>query len=98
MAKQYHNKKGFLVIKMTIKEALQIWGKYGGVGICDSCNSMPEDGGYFVACLNWFMCPECFKFWLRKAEHFREDESYETMQYENAVALLKRAGLWSSER
>lgn len=47
---------------MTGKEAREIWGKYGGAGICDRCNNFQKDDQncYYVAVLNYFMCQKCF--------------------------------------
>lgn len=93
MAKPYITKKGFLIIQLSYQEAFVIWGKYGGFGICDRCNQTPQKG-FFVACLNYYMCPKCFKNWLKKAQYYPEDKSFEKMQYNNTVSLLKQKNLW----
>lgn len=93
MAKQYKNKKDFLIIQMNHEEALKIWGEYGGVGICDRCNNI-EKKGYFIACLNRYYCEKCFKEWYKKAVNYEEDHAYEKRWYDKTVADLKRVGLW----
>lgn len=93
MAKQYKNKKDFLIIEMNLKEVLEIWGKYGGVGICDRCNKI-EEQGFYVACLNEYFCEKCFKDWIKTAKNYEEDHSFEKQNYQYTVSLLIRKKLW----
>ncbi len=93
MAKQYKNKKNFLVIQLNFEEVLKIWGQYGGVGICDRCNKI-EKKGYYVACLNEYFCESCFKQWLKSAVNYEEDRPFEKRYYKDTVSILARAGLW----
>ena len=93
MAKQYKNKKNFLIIQMNRKEVLEVWGKYGGIGVCDRCNKI-SDRGYFVACLNDYLCESCFKEWLKDAINYKEDRSYEKKWYNQTVSDLKKIGSW----
>jgi len=97
MAKIFKNKKqGFKIIKLTADEARKIWGEYGGAGICDKCGEYQDHVHYcyYVAVLNWFMCPKCFNEWLKRAKKYREDEAFEKIQYDNIVHRLKTFGLW----
>ena len=93
MAKQYKNKKDFLIIQMNLKEVLEFWGKYGGVGICYRCNKI-ETTGYYVACMNYYLCESCFKKWYKEAFNYIEDHSYEKQNYQYTVSLLIRKKLW----
>lgn len=93
MAKLYKNKKNFLIIQLTLKEVVKVWGKYGDCGICDSCDQTPQKG-YFVAALNQYLCPICFEKWFKSAESRPGDARFEQMQYDQAVHELTTAGLW----
>lgn len=93
MAKQYKNKKDFLIIQMNLGEVLTIWGQYGGTGVCDHCNKVGHKG-YFVACLNQYLCESCFKEWYKEAVNYEEDRAYEKKWYNKTVSDLTHAGLW----
>lgn len=93
MAKQYKNKKDFLIIQMNHEEAVKIWGEYGGVGICEHCNQVKAKG-YYIACMNDYFCEACFKEWLKDAVNYKEDRSYEKRWYNKTVSDLKKARLW----
>ena len=93
MAKQYKNKKDFLIIQINRSEALKIWGQYGGNCVCDRCNKIAEKG-YYVACLNYFLCENCFKEWIKEAINYEEDHAYEKRWFNKTVSDLKKIGAW----
>lgn len=93
MAKQVKNKKGFKVIKLNILEVLQLWGKNGGLGICDKCLSFNMDG-YFIPVLNRYYCRRCYKSWLNRAKYYPEDATFESEVFEQTVKQLKSLNLW----
>lgn len=94
MAKIVKNKKGFKVIRLAKAEVLDLWGKYGGVGICERCNEIPESGGFYVAVLNQYLCERCFKDWLKKAEYYPEDEFFENRCFTEVQRRLQKLGYW----
>lgn len=78
MATIINNDKGFRVIAVSAKEMLKI-----GCGIpeenvcvCDNCNEAHE-GGFMVAVLNMWFCPECYENWYERAVRYKEDEGPE---------------------
>lgn len=93
MAKIKNNKKNFLVIQMTQQEAVLIWGRFGGCGICDLCNKVPEYG-FFVAVLNEYLCPDCFNDWIKRAKNYKEDKHFEKLNFDDTVHRLKSNNYW----
>ena len=85
MASIFENDKGFLILKLSIKEVIMI----GGFGICDSCNNASMEG-YYVAVLNRWMCPTCFEEWINVATRYNEDIPYEKRNY---ISMCKTFGL-----
>ena len=92
-------KKNFKIIKMTGKEAREIWGRYGGTGICDRCNNFQKDeqNCYYVAILNYFMCQKCFSDWVKLAKWHKDDEYFETMNFNQTIHLLKSLNILENE-
>ena len=43
--------------------------RIGGLGICDSCNSMPSYG-FLVLVLGMYLCPECFEDWRQRCHYY----------------------------
>lgn len=93
MAKQKKNRKNFLVIEMTREEMLATWSEFGGAGVCDRCNEMPEKG-FYVAVLNDILCPVCFDDFLKTAKNYKEDRSFEKIHFNDTVHRLKSLNLW----
>lgn len=91
MAKKIKNKKGFLIIEMTVEEAINdcMFG-YAGEIICDGCNKYtnnPENIIYYIAVLNMVFCKECLDEFLNRQEHYEEDEDVEKKNY-NFIARM----------
>lgn len=91
MAKKIENKKGFLIIEMTVEEAINdcMFGCAGEI-ICDGCNKYinnPEDMIYYIAVLNMAFCKECLDEFLNRQEHYKEDEDVEKKNY-NFIARM----------
>lgn len=91
MAKKIENKKGFLIIEMTVEEAINdcMFGCAGEI-ICDRCNKYtnnPEDIIYYIAILNMAFCKECLNEFLNRRKHYKEDEDVEKKNY-NFIARM----------
>lgn len=97
MAKSVKNKKGFKVIKLAKREVLDLWGKFGGVGICERCNKIPDKGGYYVACINDYLCENCYKDFIKSATYYPEDEYFENMNFQEVKKRLKQLGYWEKD-
>lgn len=91
MAKKIENEKGFLIIEMTVEEAINdcMFGCTGEI-ICDGCNKYTnnlEDIIYYIAVLNMAFCKECLDEFLNRQEHYEEDEDFEKENY-NLIARM----------
>lgn len=91
MAKKIENEKGFLIIEMTVEEAINdcMFGCAGEI-ICDGCIKCinnPEDIIYYIAVLNMAFCKECLDEFLNRQEHYEEDEDVEKKNY-NFIARM----------
>lgn len=85
MAKKVDNEKGFLVIEVSATECAEV---FGGLGICDSCNSF-DLKGYYVAVLNCWYCQKCYKEWIERAKRYVEDIPFEQRQFDHYCKLFK---------
>lgn len=84
MAKVINNEKGFRVIEVTLSDCT----KWGGMGICDHCNSaVPK--GYYVAVLNSVLCERCYNRWYARAKFYPEDMEIEYRNFDYMKTLLK---------
>lgn len=84
MAKIVDNPKGFRIIEATLLEANKA---FGGLGICDCCNTATLTG-YYIAVLNSWYCPECYNRWVRGAKRYAEDIDTEKRNFERAKEKL----------
>lgn len=84
MAKKIDNEKGFLVIEVSASECAEV---FGGMGICDSCNSF-DLKGYYIAVLNCWYCQKCYKEWIERAKRYNEDIEIEERNYKYYSNLL----------
>lgn len=72
MAKIVDNKKGFKIIEVDYLEMLKI----GCGNLCDHCAEPHWGKGYFVAVLNYWLCPTCYENWyLFATNHATEDNA-----------------------
>lgn len=80
MAKKYNNDKGFLIIEMSIPEAI-VNCNFGMV--CDNCNELlvDEESVYYFAALNRLFCKECTDDIIANQERYEEDIPYEVRHY-----------------
>lgn len=85
MAEIIENSKGFKVIKMSSVEVSQV---FGGMGICDSCNTAPKEG-YYIAVLNYWYCKKCYKLFIANAHNYPEDREIESNNFERVINQLK---------
>lgn len=97
MAKSVTNEKGFLVIAMTPKEAIDkckfgvYEAKYGKIILIDdNSNELLNDETYvyYVAVLNCLFGYKTFCDWLKTATRYAEDEVYEEAAYKHYAKLL----------
>lgn len=77
--------KGFKVIPMTLEEVQTV---FGGEGICDWCNNMVLEGKY-IAVLNAWYCPDCYKSWHQRSTYYHEDTGFENDMIERTFKLYK---------
>lgn len=95
MAKKVTNDKGFLVIEISAREALDKCGfgyhslDYSEL-ICDICNKWLEDSNklFYVAVLNEVICEDCYIDWVANATRYEEDIDFETEMYNKYAAIL----------
>ena len=83
MAEVFKNDKEFLILKISSIEIVM----YGSLGICDSCNQT-DYTGYFVAVLNYWLCPKCYEEWMDNAIYYPEDAPYERRTFEQYKKLF----------
>lgn len=84
MAKAIENHKGFLVLEISRQEMID---KCGSLGICDYCNG-PASKGYYVAVLNRWYCPACYKHFINTATRYEEDIPIEKAHYKHYCKLF----------
>ncbi|MDR2928229.1 MAG: hypothetical protein LBV41_08545 [Cytophagaceae bacterium] len=84
MAKKVENSKGFLVLEVS---AIEVNECFGGYGICDYCNS-DDRSGYYIAVLNSWYCPKCYKEWIQRAKRYAGDIHIEERNYNCACESL----------
>ena len=87
MAKVIENVKGFKVIEVTQDELMTKLGRYGSLGICDSCNDAAPSG-YYIAVLNHWICPHCYKDWTQRAKWYKEDSVIEERNFKRYKELF----------
>ena len=87
---EVENEKGFRVLKIDRTELLSKTARFGAVGVCDRCDHTPHTG-YYVAVLNYWLCPDCFRNWYQDAEHYEEDLAYEEKMYRSYRKLFTSA-------
>lgn len=81
MAKIVENPKGFKVIEAPRIEVVERLAEYGAVGICDYCGDS-DTNGYYIAVLNRWYCPKCYREWLQRAVRHTEDIPFEKRHFE----------------
>ena len=84
MAQIINSDKQFKVIEVYPSDCLQ----WGGLGICDHCNT-PIRKGYYVAVLNSVLCEKCYNLWHRNAKNYPEDRRIEENNFNRMKAILK---------
>lgn len=87
MAKKYNNNKDFLVIEMSIREAVFTC-NFGyiipngiSVIIDDNTNEVIRGNVYYVAALNYAFGKESYKDWYENATRYKEDIPYEEKHF-----------------
>lgn len=88
MAKIIENEKRFKVIEIDFREMLKI----GCGNICDYCGKPHFGKGYYVAVLNRWFCPTCYKDWYLSATNYANEHNpdgrVETKNFEFYKKLL----------
>lgn len=79
--------KGFKVINVPRKILEATTGQEKCV--CDDCLSSP-DIGYYVAVLNRWLCPTCYKRWISRATRYAEDIPVEERNYNFYMNFLEK--------
>ena len=81
MARIVENPKGFKVIEAPRIEIVDRLAEYGAVGICDYCGDS-DTNGYYIAVLNRWYCPKCYREWLQRAVRHTGDIPFEERHFE----------------
>lgn len=84
--KKLRTKNGLIAYHTTLQE-IQI---LGGIGTCDKCNRFSPYGGYLIPVLKRWQCEKCFNEWKEQAEHYPEDDPFETSMaafYETKIPI-----------
>ena len=84
MAKKVDNQKGFFVIEVS---AADLSAQTGWVGICDYCNTHAENG-YYIAVLNKWYCPKCYREFCERSKRYGEDDMIEKRNYERYAKMF----------
>ena len=74
----------FKVIKSSAKEMFEA---VGSPGICDYCSERPEHG-YYIAVLNKWFCPKCWKEFKKRAVWYPEDAQIEERNFKHYAFCL----------
>ena len=74
----------FKVIKASAKEMFEA---VGSPGICDYCSERPEHG-YYIAVLNKWFCPKCWKEFKKRAMWYPEDAQIEERNFKHYAFCL----------
>lgn len=93
MAGIVKNEKGFLIIKMSVAEAINKcgFGYYNSNTLhCDNCNNILKGNVsvYYVAAMNRVLCKECYKEWYAHATRYTADIDFETKQFRHYLITL----------
>lgn len=59
----------------------------GSPGICDYCSERPEHG-YYIAVLNKWFCPKCWKEFKKRAVWYPEDAQIEERNFKHYAFCL----------
>ena len=74
----------FKVIKASAKEMFEA---VGSPGICDYCSERPEHG-YYIAVLNKWFCPKCWKEFKKRTVWYPEDAQIEERNFKHYAFCL----------
>lgn len=74
----------FKVIKASAKEMFEA---VGSPGICDYCSERPEHV-YYIAVLNKWFCPKCWKEFKKRAVWYPEDAQIEERNFKHYAFCL----------
>ena len=55
--------------------------------ICDYC-AKPSETGYYIAVLNSWYCPKCYKRWRKSAKPYESDKPIERRNFQYYGTLL----------
>ena len=83
---KFKNKVGWTVYRISAAECYS----FGGLAICDDCNTFCPKGGYLVPVLNHFMCDKCYNDWNNRCKFYPEDLDFENSiikYYENILPV-----------
>ncbi len=95
MAKPITNKKGFFILETSQAEILSAHPL--NQGICDRCQNSSSIG-FFVAVMNYWMCPSCYESWTDESTTIRysSDIPYEVDKY-NALCFALSIPRWEAD-
>lgn len=93
MAEQINNDKGFFVLETSQAEIVSAHPL--NRGICDRCNKSSFKG-YYVAVMNYWMCPNCYEAWNKESIRYSSDIPYEVEKY-NALCHALNVSKWQPD-
>lgn len=85
MASLINNNKGFFVIETSQVEIVSTHPL--NKGIFDRCNESSSKG-YYVAAMNYWMCPSCYESWNAESIRYSSDIPYEIDRYNSMCRAL----------
>lgn len=85
MAKVIESSKGFKLIECSKIDVAQV---FGGAGVCDRCNDMPNFGVYIPVLNSWY-CKKCFEEWHETAVNHESDREIENKNFDHYQPLFE---------
>ncbi len=93
MASLINNNKGFFILETSQDEIVSAHPL--NKGICDRCNESSFKG-YYVAVMNYWMCPSCYESWNAESIRYSSDIPYEIDRY-NAMCRALNLPKWQPD-
>lgn len=90
MGKKVENDKKFLIIHMTVQEAIAAMDCFGE---CNLCGEVCADG-YYIPVIHQFYCQKCYDAWISSATRYRSDIGTEIRRFNAMKRKLEDLGTW----
>lgn len=76
-----HTPRGYSYIDVSLEECLN----WGGLGICDGCNTGPHQKLKLVWALHDTYCPKCFENWLERQKNYSNSDVEFDVELQNKL-------------